>query len=131
RDLAQRQACAKAATERNEPDNVLENRTPITSGHAEFSPKRIEKNFIQNDILLRNMQIHAGTRAVVDDISPVFVEKIECYIALIFRYFRPVRSHPGFVVPENLWRREFSIVNRYAQHLTGPAIGLCGRVAEN
>ena len=80
---ADRQA-ENAKTEGNEPDNVLEGGLPVTPGHAEFLPERLEKDLIQNHVLLRNIQIHARPCLVVDDISGALVKQIQGNIVLIF-----------------------------------------------
>jgi hypothetical protein len=43
-DLARRQTSAKANAKGNEPDNGLRKRIPVSPGHTEFFPKRLEKS---------------------------------------------------------------------------------------
>jgi len=81
-----RQTSVKAKTERNEPNDVLEVAAPVTPGHAELFPEWIEKDLIQNQVLLRDIQIHVWVSLVVDDISRAFVEQVQGSIALAFRY---------------------------------------------
>ena len=56
--------CADKQAQKQKPKGMnptifLRTADPVTPGHAEFLPKRLEKDLIQDHVLLRNIQVYA------------------------------------------------------------------------
>src|SRR5260370_37028509 len=97
----QREVRVETEAQRDEADDVLDDRAPEAVGPAEFAPRSLQEYLIQDCVLLRDIEIGAGSCSAVDNVSLALIKKVQRYIALILNDPRLFLPCPGQEVFEN------------------------------
>jgi hypothetical protein len=67
-------------TPEGQTNNVFGRRSPIIPSRPEFGPKRLQHDFLDHHVSLRNIEIHTGSRFIPDDISEVPVKEVSAML---------------------------------------------------